>query len=105
MVPQSFEPKKDINVYVQMLNPVSYETIEGKLFDNENKTFGTGTLNLNSGRKKQYSNRENKCLFSLELSFDIAHGVQGRITGRRSITSSSSAFLPINFQQNLIIRL
>ena len=52
VVPQSFEPKKDVNIYVQMLNPVSYETIEGKLLDNENKTLGTGTLTLNSGRQK-----------------------------------------------------
>ena len=52
VVPQSWEDEKNIDIYVQMLNPVSYETIEGKLVDDNNKTVGTGSLSLTSGTFK-----------------------------------------------------
>ena len=52
IAPTQFYFGKDIEIFVQMLNPVSYETVEAKLEDGNNKTIATGSLTLNSGKYK-----------------------------------------------------
>ena len=50
MVPNGFSYGRNLDIYVQMLNPVSYETVEGKLLDKQNKTMASGALTLSSGK-------------------------------------------------------
>ena len=49
IVPTQFSFGKDLEIFVQMLNPVSYESVQAKLEDKDNKTIATGSLTLNSG--------------------------------------------------------
>ena len=49
IVPTQFSFGKDLEIFVQMLNPVSYETVQAKLEDGTNKTIASGSLTLNSG--------------------------------------------------------
>ena len=56
IVPTQFSFGKDLEIFVQMLNPVSYETVQAKLEDGANKTIATGSLTLNSG---EYTNLDN----------------------------------------------